>query len=166
MFHTGEFIVYGSRGVFEVMDITTMHREGIPDDRLYYVLRPVNIQGSKVFTPVDNDRIAMRGLISKGEAEDLIMSIPGIDMLEVPSEKVREQIYKDCLRTGDSLEYMRIIKTLRYRKKNRLANGKKVTATDERYLKQAEDALYTEFSVLLGLPREEIPDYIDGKLRA
>ena len=166
MFQAGQFIFYGSKGVCEVMDITTMHREGIPEDRLYYVLRPVNTQGGKVFTPVDNEKIVMRNLISKQEAEELIVSIPAIALLEVPSEKLREQTYKDCMRTWDCREYMRIIKTLRYRKRHRLANGKKVTATDERYLKAAEEALFTEFSVQLEVPRENIPDYIEERIHA
>ncbi len=166
MFRIGEYIVYGAKGVCEVMEVTKMHREGIPEDRLYYVLRPLNVQGSRVYTPVDNDKVVMRTLITPQEVDEIIESIPEIAELEVPSEKLREQTYKDCLRTGDCREFMRVIKTLRGRKRDRIANGKKVTATDERYLKQAEETLYTEFAVLLKMPRENIPAYISRKLEA
>lgn len=166
MFQIGEYIMYGAKGVCEVMEVTKMHREGIPEDRLYYVLRPLNVQGSRVYTPVDNDKVVMRTLITPQEVDEIIESIPEITELEVPSEKLREQTYKDCLRTGDCREFMRVIKTLRERKRDRIANGKKVTATDERYLKQAEETLYTEFAVLLKMPRENIPAYISRKLEA
>ena len=166
MFQIGEYIMYGAKGVCEVMEVTKMHREGIPEDRLYYVLRPLNVQGSRVYTPVDNDKVVMRTLITPQEVDEIIESIPEITELEVPSEKLREQTYKDCLRTGDCREFMRVIKTLRERKRDRIANGKKVTATDERYLKQAEETLYTEFAVLLKMPRENIPAYINRKLEA
>ena len=79
-------------------------------------------------------------------------------------EKQREQIYKDCMHTGNCREYIKMIKTLYHRKKVRVAAGKKITSTDERYLKQAEEALYSEFSVLFSIPREKMPEYISEKL--
>ena len=164
MFEIGEYIIYGSKGVCEVMDITTIQRDGVPDDRLYYLLHPLNVKDSKVFTPVDNDKTIMRPLISLEEAKDLISEIPDIEELQVPSEKLREQTYKDCIRTGDCREYLRMIKTLHHRKRVRIANGKKITSTDERYLKQAEEALHSELAVLFEVPREEIPKVIEERL--
>lgn len=164
MFHKGEKIIYGSKGVFEVMDITTIQTEGVPGDRLYYVLRPLNVSDSRTYTPVDNDRVVMRPLISRPEAEHLIDEIPEIEELNVPSEKQREQTYKDCIRTANCREYIRIIKTLNHRKIARLNRGKKITATDERYLKQAEDALFSEFSVLFSVPQEDMPQFISDRL--
>jgi len=165
MFRKGEYIIYGTKGVCEVMDITTIKREGIPDDRLYYLLHPLNVKGSQVFTPVDNDKIIMRPLISRKEAEELISDIPQIEELSVPSEKLREQTYKDCIRTGDCREYVKIIKTLYHRKRARVANGKKITATDERYLKQAEDALHSELAILFDVDRDDVPRVIDERLK-
>ena len=40
MFETGEYVVYGKNGICQVMGVTTMDMEGIPKDRLYYILRP------------------------------------------------------------------------------------------------------------------------------
>ncbi len=165
MFSKGEYIIYGTKGVCKVMDITTIQREGIPGNRLYYLLMPINSRGSKVFTPVDNDKIVMRSLISREEAEKLIDEMPQIEELSVPSEKLREQSYKDCMRTADCRDYVRILKTLYHRKQTRLAHGKKSTSTDERYMKQAEDALCSELSIQLEIPREKVPDYIDWKLK-
>lgn len=165
MFQKGEKIIYGSKGVFEVEDITTIQTEGVPGDRLYYVLRPLNVSGSMTYTPVDNDRVVMRPLITRPEAEHLIEEIPEIEELRVTSEKQREQTYKECIRTASCREYIRIIKTLTHRKTARLNRGKKITATDERYLKQAEDALFSEFSVLFSVPQEEMPRFINEKLR-
>ncbi len=165
MFGKGEYIIYGSKGVCEVKDITTIQRDGVPGNRLYYLLTPLNSQGSRVFTPVDNDKIVMRPLMSRQEAEQLIEEMPEIEELEVPSEKLREQSYKDCLRTGNCREYVRILKALYRRRQTRITSGKKVTATDERYTKQAEEALYSELSILLSIPTEEIPAYINERLQ-
>ena len=43
--------------------------------------------------------------------------------------------------------------------------AKKTTATDERYLKLAEDHLYSEFSMLLDIPKEHMAGYIEQRVR-
>ena len=59
---------------------------------------------------------------------------------------------------------IRIIKTIYLRKQDRFAKGKKVTATDERYLRQAEENLYSELSILLGVPKNDMEEYITVRL--
>ena len=83
-----------------------------------------------------------------------------IETLWIENEKRREDIFKRSLRTCDSREWVRIVKTLYARKKSRLAQGKKVTASDERFLKAAEDCLYGELSVALDMPKKEVEKYI------
>ena len=46
----------------------------------------------------------------------------------------------------------------------KIAQGKKFAATDERYLKMAEDNLYSELSVALGMTKKEVQNYIEEKL--
>ena len=98
----------------------------------------------------------MRRTISKEEAERLIDELPQIELLWVPDDKQREETYKEALRTCDYHAWVSIVKTLYQRKKERLAQGKKATAVDERYMKAAENGLYGELSLTLGVPREKI----------
>ena len=100
MFQVGERIIYGSRGVCEIEDVTCLKREGIPEDRVYYILKPLWNKDSTIMTPVDNDRIVMRSLITKDEAERLISEMPAIEEIHVPEEKQREQIYVPVLSFG------------------------------------------------------------------
>ena len=71
MFKKGDYIVYGSTGVCEVLDVTTMHMDGIPDDKLYYILQPYQKNVSEVFTPVDNKRTVMRNINPTKKAKEL-----------------------------------------------------------------------------------------------
>ena len=80
------------------------------------------------------------------------------------NEKFREDSYKKCIRTCECRDLLRIIKTIYVRKQARLSHGKKTTATDERYLKLAEDHLYSEFSMLLDIPKEHMADYIEQRV--
>lgn len=81
MYEVGDLIVYGRTGICEVTEITTLKMDGVPKDKLYYILRPVREKRGKVFTPVDNEKIVMRKVISKEEAEELIREIPQIEGL-------------------------------------------------------------------------------------
>ena len=69
MYEVGDLIVYGRTGICEVTEITTLKMDGVPKDKLYYILRPVREKRGKVFTPVDNEKIVMRRVISKEEAD-------------------------------------------------------------------------------------------------
>lgn len=164
MFETGDYIVYGNTGICQVVGVTTMQMDGVSKDRLYYILRPEGKTEGTIFTPVENNRIVMRGLLTKEEAEALIDEIPQIEMLGIDNEKKREETYKECIRSCECREWVRMIKTIHRRKQDRIAKGKRTTATDERYLKAAEDNLYAELSMLLGIPKENMVDYIANRI--
>lgn len=164
MFEKGEYIIYGTSGVCKIEDITTMNMASVPSDKLFYVLSPSSQKGGKIFTPVDNQKTIMRRVLSEEEASKLISEIPDIEELWITNEKLREEKYKECMRTGDCRDWIKIIKTLYLRKQQRNAQGKKITATDERYLKMAEDYLYSELEIPLGIPKAEMEDYITKKI--
>ena len=165
MFEIGEYIIYGNTGVCRVGEVKKMAAPGSKDDQLYYALEPVYDKGCRLFTPVDNQKVKMRPVLTKKEADELIDQIKDIDILWVQDEKNREQIYKDAIRTCSCVEWVRIIKTLYLRKESRLAAGKKVTSSDAKYLHLAEDSLYGELSVVMGIPRDEMESYITKRVR-
>lgn len=160
MFEKGELIVYGRTGICEVKDVTTLKMDGVEKERLFYILVPLKDRSGKIFTPVDNSKVPMRHILSRDEASALISEIPEIPELWIASDKLREASYKECMGTCRCEEWIRIIKTLYLRKQKRLAEGKKITATDERYLKQAEQHLYAELSLALGIPEDKMENYI------
>lgn len=164
MFEIGEFIVYGHNGICKVEDITYLDMSGVDKDRLYYVLQPVNTKGGKVYSPVDSNKIQTRKMLTEQEANELIDEIPEIEQLWVTNDKLREEQYKAAVKGCDCRQWIRIIKTLYLRKKERLAQGKKVTAIDEHYMKLAENQLYGELSVALGKKRGEMEDFITQRI--
>ena len=164
MFRVGDLVIYGRTGICEVVDVTTMDMAGVPKDKLYYILMPRQNKSGKIFTPVENGKVILRAVISKEEAESLIDCIPEIDVLWIANERMREASYKECLRNARCEDYVRIIKTLYIRKQERLAMGKRITATDEKYLKLAESSLYSELSLVLGIPESEMESYLIEKI--
>ena len=164
MFETGQYIIYGNTGVCKVDEIKKMEAPGTKNERLYYTLEPLYDKGCRLFTPVDNEKIIMRPVLTREEADKLIERIKEIDTLWVSDEKHREQIYKEAIRTCDCEEWVKIIKTLYLRKKSRLAEGKKVTSSDAKYLHLAEESLYGELSVVMGVPKEEMEAFITKRV--
>ena len=162
MFEKGERIIYGSSGVCEVVDISMMDMSGTRQGKLYYTLIPVYMNGSKIYTPVDNQKIVMRKLLSKGEVMPLIDQIPDIEPLWIKDEKKREEVYKEALQPCTFEGMIRIIKTLYRRQRVRIENGKRLASLDERYMKMAEDSLYGELSISLDMEREKVAQYITG----
>lgn len=165
MFEVGEYVVYGSKGVCQITDITHIDISGADKDRLYYVLAPVGDANAKIYAPTDNQKITMRKVISKEEADKLISELPEIELLWVPDDKQREAKYKEVMRTCDYRAWVSIVKTLYLRKKERTAQGKKITALDERYMKAAENELYSELSLTLGIPKDQMENYIKEKIK-
>lgn len=165
MFKTGDYVVYGHTGICRVMGVTTMDMSGISKDRLYYILRPDGASEGKIYTPVDGMKLVLRPIMTKEEAEALIEEIPSIQPLDIDNEKLREEKYRECIRSCECREMIRIIKTIYFRKRSRLSQGKKVTATDERYMKIAEDNLYSELSMLLDVPRNKMETYLSARLK-
>lgn len=164
MFNKGEYIVYGTTGVCQVRDITAMSADGSGKEKLYYVLEPVGVSGSRIMTPVEGNKSILRPILSRDEAYRLIDGIQDVDQLWITDDKQRESKYKEALKTCDCREWIGIIKTLHFRKKDRLARGKRLTEVDERYLKKAKENLYRELSIPLEIPAEEVETFIAERI--
>ena len=164
MFQRGEKVVCGSKGVCSVEDITTLNISGVDKLREYYILKPLYMAASTVYVPVDTADEALRRVLTEEAANELIGRIPQIPLITISNEKFLEQEYKNCLRTEQCDEWIRIIKTIWLRKQKRLEAGRKITAVDARYLKIAQDCVYGELAVALSMPREAVEEYITSQL--
>ena len=164
MFEVGDYIVCGNNGICSVENISTIDVPDVDPNRLYYILQPVFAKTSVVYIPVDNEKIIMRKVLTKEQVNELIDHIPEIETIGEPNDKLREERFKECMKYHDCVEWLKVIKTLYLRKQERVERGQKVTATDARYMKTAEDNLYCEFAMALGIDRNEVVDFIEKRI--
>lgn len=164
MFEIGEYVVCGSKGVCVVEDITTLNISGVDKERKYYILKPLYMAGSTVYVPVDSAEKSMRRVLKRDEAQKLIKGIPDIPLLVITNEKLSEQMYRECIKTNDCEELIKMIKTIYLRKQKRMQAGRKVTAVDAKYFHLAEDSLYGELAVALEMPKDEVEGYITKEM--
>lgn len=161
MFEKGSLMIYDTTGVCRVEDIGVP--AGLPvanKDKKYYKLAPVFGTGT-IYIPVDT-KVFMRPVISKSEAENLIRKIPEIreDICDTHNQKVLEDHYKASLMTHECEDLIQLIKTVYMKKKNLERTGKKTGKTDTQYMKRAKTLLHEELSIALGIPVDEVEDYI------
>ncbi len=160
MFEVGDYVVYGNKGVCQIKSVGPIDLPGVDKDRMYYTMSQVYLRGSTIFTPVDSDRKALRRVLTKSEAKKLIAGIKDIKPQWVKDDKERDKLFTDILRTADCKELCSMIISLYHRKEERIAGGKKATSTDERYFHAAEDILYGELGIVLGMDRDKVRDCV------
>ena len=160
MFQAGDVIVCGTHGVCRVEKVGPLSSAVADRDRLYYTLKPLYERGSVVFTPVDNEKMVIRPVISREEALRLIDGIRDAEALGIEDERKREENYKTALKSCRAEELVKMIKTINARKRSRAARGKKATDADSRYVKLAEDYLYGELAISLDLERDQVKAFI------
>ena len=145
MFQTGDFVVYGMNGVCRVEKVAPLTEES---ERLYYHLIPVHASRNVIYTPVDNEKVPIRLVLSEDEARSFLENISEIEAMEDVAYKKREQQYKDAMKTCDCRDWVCIMKTAYSRRVRRMEEGKKATAADEKYYKAAKSNLINEMEVV------------------
>lgn len=165
MYNKGDYVVKIPEGICQIENVGHLDISGMNKDRAYYMLVPVKEKASKIYIPVDNADGRIRHIITKDDAMKFIKSIPAIREKDISDEKLREQEYKSAILSGDHVKIVSIIKSIYARKQERIKEGKKVTATDDRYFKQAEDILFSELSFALQIPKENMEQFIADTIK-
>lgn len=167
VFQIGDYVICSNKGVCMVENITVLNISGVDKEKQYYILKPLYSAGSTVYVPVDSQKDhTMRKVLERTEAERLIGTIPEIPPLVITNDKMTEQTYKECMKSNDCAELVKLIKTIHQRKLKRLQAGRKVTAVDAKYSHLAEENLYGELAVALDMSREEVGGYITAAINS
>ena len=158
-FKQGEMIIYGDTGVCRVEDVSV---RSLPSgDELCYKLNPL-YQSCTIYTPVEQEQVFMRPVISEEEANSIIDSIPECqyEICTVKSPRELSGKYDEIIRCFDCEKLVQLIKSIREKKERLTDKKKKLSAVDERYMKKAQDMLYGEFAAALGISKSHVLEYI------
>jgi CarD family transcriptional regulator len=166
LFEVGDYVVHGNSGVCKVEAVQKMDNGmGDGQERTYYTLVPVYTSGSRLFVPTDSKKVVTRYVMTKKEAKKLLDEWDEIETLWVENDKKREEVYKEALRSCDSRQWVKLIKTSYQRNQARIKKGKKATTSDERYLQMAEDNLFGELAIPLQMTKGEAENYFVSQIR-
>lgn len=163
MLKIGEKVVYGKTGVCIVEG--QCEKELIRNQkRLYYVLKPLGSDNNTIYAPVDNNKVFIRPIMTKDEAEQLILSIPEITESSADIELSKEQ-YEAMIATHNCEDLVGLTFRLYNKKKSALENRKKPGFVDERYMALAEKLLFGELAAALDIPYDSVKGYIGEKIK-
>lgn len=160
MFHVNDYVMYATTGVCQITEIKKEKLMGNREEE-YYVLHPVYQSNSTTIKiPVNNQKVMMRHLADRDEIAALIAGIPLVNNTWIENDHLRNERCKVALRSGNCEEWIKLLRILHFRKKDRTEQGKKFAIADDNFMKLAERLLYEEFSVSLQIPIENIESYI------
>jgi CarD family transcriptional regulator len=162
VFSVNDTVMYGNSGVCKIMDIRP-EKFG-RDTVTYYVLKPVYDRSSTIYCPVGSGKMKMRKLLSIDEIYELIKIMPDMETEWVENEQLRKEKFNEIVRQGNHEELIRLIKTLHFKRQERLEAGKKFYIADEKIMKEAEKILHGEFAHVLNIQPEEVVPFIMGEL--
>lgn len=165
MLELGSYVIYGDNGVCLVADKRKEKFAGVI--REYYILKPQNNEGATLFVPTDNEDLLgqMRSILSKEEIMEIIHSLPGDEIPWEENNKVRGELYNDLFSRGDRRELLLLIKSLYNHREERKEEGKKLWTIDENAMKHAESLVYEEFGTVLGIPQEDVVEFIIAEVK-
>lgn len=162
MFKKGDMVVYENTGVCRISDIKALDRS----EKLYYCLEPLFDTGI-IYSPVESKKVNLRYTASKEEAEIMIDMIPSVQTETFHCKSFQELTahYKSIMKTHSCKSLIKLLMSIYEKKRTAIQNGKKIGQIDERFMKKAEDMLYGEFSVSLGIPKDEVEGYIRKRIK-
>lgn len=160
MFHVNDWVVYGTSGVYCVVDTDLPDPTDSSSNRRYYELQSAK-QKCRTYVPMDSD-ICMRPVLSKEEAEALIRRIPELDhpLCTEHGKNAAEKYYRDLLQHGDCAAIAGVVHKLTERRRSLLQAGRHMSFTEEKFLRRGRELLDSEFSVSLGIPQDKVGTFI------
>lgn len=161
VYQVGDRVVYGIHGVCQIVDLqvqTVTHKKVE-----YYVLEPITQSGARFFVPSQNQAAVskLRSVLTKDEVDTLLKSEQSRQDIWTDDENQRKQSYRQLITEGDCGALMSMIRALHLHKQEQQLTGKKFHVSDANFLRDAEKVLYSEFSIVLGIPYEQVEEYIN-----
>lgn len=164
MYSINDTVLYGANGVCRISDICQKDFSGTVKD--YYILRPLSNETMTIFVPINNRILTdkIKRILSREEICDLISSISKEPISWIDDDTERKEHYRAVLSSGNRGEILKMIRELYIHKQEQFTKGKKAHISDEQFLKEAEKLLYSEFSLVLNIKADEVPDFIAARI--
>ena len=108
----------------------------------------------------------MRPIMTADDADAFIAQLSAVPVADIPSGNPRlaKDCYHQCVMSYDCGQIASLIKALVIKRAYALANRKKISQLDERYLKRAREHLYGELAAALDMERDDMEDYIKKRV--
>lgn len=164
MYSVKDTVLYAQHGVCVIEQICRREFMGEVGD--YYQLRPIAETHATLFVPVGNPNSEkkMRPILTKSQVMELIHALPAVETDWIENATDRKRRCTEILRECDRNELIRMVKSIYCRKSELVGMGRKLTASDERAMKEGERLIFDELAHVLEIRREEVLPFICREL--
>lgn len=153
MYQINDVIVYENGGVCKITDI------GVPDfvttDERYYTLQPICDNGGTIYVKINNDKVFMRSVITKEEAESYLSEVPKMEELYSTNDKLRDKEFREAIKSCEFKKCLQVIKGITMERNRRNKTGKRLNMSDDKNLQKAGKLVSAECSVIFDITMEE-----------
>lgn len=162
MYVQGDRVIYGTIGVVEIVDIVEQTVGDVT--RKYYVMKEYSSPSSSLtYVPLDNDALLaqIKPLLAKDEIVATVKEAKSADLIEwIDDNRARAESYKRILASGDRVRMLAMIDYIYKTGLRREAEGKRNFIADETSMRRAQKMIASEFSLVLGIPEDEVGEFI------
>ena len=159
----GEHVSYCSGEICTIESVTKECFDGV-NELEYFKLVPINSGKSSYYVPCQNCGERIRKLMTKEEIYRLIDEIPNSSATWCDDKNKRKNMFHSVLKGNDHHEIISMMHTLYIQREQQRKNGKKLLASDEKAMSEAEHLLYQEFAFVLGIEENEVENFIENRL--
>ena len=160
MFQLGDHVLYGIHGICRITDVEerTVDRKQVR----YFVLEPLEQAGARYLIPTHNEAALskLRHVMMRDELEALLRSDAVRQDAWIEDENARKQRYRELIVSGDRTALLQMIRSLHAHKSKQEIAGRKFHLCDENFLRDAQRLLEAEFSLVLGIAKDQVASYI------
>lgn len=158
MYNVGDVVIYAAHGLCSIEDICEQTYSDIT--QTYYVLQPLNDSKLTIRTPTDNAKKQLRDIINKEEAIKILESFtsPGVEWLDQNTHRMK--LHVEIIKSGDRQKQASLLNTLMRKKQEYISIEKKFPQQEEKTLQSLQEMIFSEFSIALDKPSEEIYEYV------
>lgn len=162
-FNVNEYVVYGANEICKIENKVKRCFDGV-NERYYFKLTPVYSKGSVFYIPTDDCDGKVRRLLTKEEIYTLIDEMPNIQTHWCEDKNKRKNEFFSVLRGSNYRQLIAMIRTLYLQRKEKNSVGKKLSASDERAMQEAEKLIHHEFAFVLGIDENDVDKFIESRV--
>ncbi|MNY00180.1 CarD-like/TRCF domain protein [compost metagenome] len=164
MYKVDDIVIYGKMGACKITDITKPGDIGVAKGRLYYVLQ--SLQTSCIIYAPVNTAVFMRPILSAAEVNRLIDTIPGLEAEPYYNDHAQElaKHYESALESNNCEELFKLTMSIHAKKQAAEQLNRKIGQIDQKFMKLAEEILFSEISLAVGIPKEKAQEYIAARV--
>ncbi|MGI6377460.1 MAG: CarD family transcriptional regulator [Bacilli bacterium] len=157
-YQSGSTVVHKSHGLCLVRGLKKIGKKE------YYEIVP--LQGEKViiYVPCKSASLIFIDIMSASEADELLRYMKSIDdTLDVMDKQKRDE-YKRKIQEGDRYEIAFLARKLHFLKEDKESRNMELGSQDQALFERARNRLLDEFSLSYSVPRDQVENFIDGRI--